>query len=176
MSFPFGKASRQVPCQFLGVRQNIYCCSSQKKSNRFHFKHFLAKISSKLPVFCFPLFVFFQSSRSRNKDYVSTDLKRLDAEPAELLSNRPMDDPLEQRGRCGKGVELVDWLVKWCFLYGGIDLMIQLYGFWSLDISRRNMSCFIACTSFQDAAYKHNGSGHVSFPPVPGLDHHVFAT
>ncbi|CAJ1388725.1 unnamed protein product [Effrenium voratum] len=28
-------------------------------------------------------------------DYVSTDLRRLDAEPAELLANRPMDDPLE---------------------------------------------------------------------------------
>eukprot|EP00434_Breviolum_minutum_P009956 symbB.v1.2.008776.t1/scaffold514.1/size193457/2 len=41
------------------------------------------------------------------RDYVSTDLKRLDAEPAELLSNRPMDDPLEQRGRCFEGVGLI---------------------------------------------------------------------
>ncbi|CAK9046717.1 unnamed protein product [Durusdinium trenchii] len=29
------------------------------------------------------------------RDYVSTDLRRLDVEPAELLTNRPMDDPLE---------------------------------------------------------------------------------
>ncbi|CAK9046418.1 unnamed protein product [Durusdinium trenchii] len=29
------------------------------------------------------------------RDYVSTDLRRLDVEPAELLANRPMDDPLE---------------------------------------------------------------------------------
>lgn len=28
-------------------------------------------------------------------DYVSTDLRRLDVEPADLLANRPMDDPLE---------------------------------------------------------------------------------
>ena len=32
----------------------------------------------------------------------------------------------------------------------------------------------IACTSFQDAAYEH-GLGHVPVPPVPGLDHHIFA-
>ena len=29
------------------------------------------------------------------EDYVATDLRRLDAEPAELLAQRPMDDPLE---------------------------------------------------------------------------------
>ena len=35
---------------------------------------------------------------NESQDYVSTDLRRLDAEPAELLANRPMDDPLEPLG------------------------------------------------------------------------------
>ncbi|CAK9046420.1 unnamed protein product [Durusdinium trenchii] len=37
------------------------------------------------------------------RDYVSTDLRRLDVEPAELLANRPMDDPLEWPGTARPG-------------------------------------------------------------------------
>ena len=77
---------------------------------QFHLKYFLGnKISSKLPETGFPRFRFFFPVLAEPffEDYVSTDLKRLDAEPAELLSNRPMDDPLEQRGRCFEGVGLI---------------------------------------------------------------------
>ena len=38
-----------------------------------------------------------------SEDYVSTDLRRLDVEPAELLANRPMDDPLEWPGTARPG-------------------------------------------------------------------------
>ena len=96
----------------LGVHQKIYSSSSQKKHRRAVSSQIFSRCQDFIqtsgnrfspvsfgfsPVLAEPFF----------EDYVSTDLKRLDAEPAELLSNRPMDDPLEQRGRCFEGVGLI---------------------------------------------------------------------
>ena len=38
---------------------------------------------------------FYPSALSYMKDYVKKDLRRLDIPPAQLLSSKPMDDPLE---------------------------------------------------------------------------------
>ena len=38
---------------------------------------------------------FYQSALACLRDYVKNDLRRIDVPPAELLSSRPMEDPLE---------------------------------------------------------------------------------